>query len=213
MVVINQEYELAPVDAVRPHPKNPRRGDTVAICESIVTNGFYGAVVAQRSTGYILAGNHRWKAAKDTGAETIPVIWIECADDEALRILLADNRTNDLADYDTEALHRVIEDVLERTGSLEGTGYDADFLQPAEDAQEETKTLLDQAVQLRPQREYVVVMCEDADEFERLKVALSLKMVRRGGYKAGSQFDAPGVERVVYARKLLGLLDVGSDSE
>ncbi|MFN3323433.1 MAG: ParB N-terminal domain-containing protein [Bryobacteraceae bacterium] len=213
MVVINQEYELAPVDAVRPHPKNPRRGDAVAIADSIVQNGFYGAVVAQRSTGFILAGNHRWKAAKDTGAETIPVIWVDCDEDEALRILLVDNRTNDLADYDTEALHRVIEEVLERTGSLEGTGYDPDFLQSAEDAQEETKTLLDQAVQLRPQREYVVVMCEDADEFERLKLALSLKMVRRGGYKAGSQFDAPGVERVIYARKLLGLLNAGSDSE
>jgi DNA modification methylase len=122
VVVINQEYELASVDAVRPHPKNPRRGDTVAICESIATNGFYGAVVAQRSTGYILAGNHRWKAAKDTGAETIPVIWVDCDEDEALRILLVDNRTNDLAGYDDKALADLLSQVVE--GGLTGTGYD-----------------------------------------------------------------------------------------
>lgn len=213
MEIINESYELAPLDAVKPHPKNPRRGDTVAICESIVHNGFYGAVIAQRSTGFILAGNHRYKSARDTGAEKIPVIWVECDDDEALRILLADNRTNDLAEYDTEALNRVVAEVLEATGSLEGTGYDPDFLQPAEETAEETKTLLDQAVQLRPQREYVVVMCEDPDEFERLKKALALKIVRRGGYKVGSQLDAPGVERVVHAKKLLELLDADSDSE
>lgn len=111
--IINQEYELVPVDALKPHPQNPRRGDTVAIAESIVHNGFYGAVVAQKSTGLILAGNHRWKAAKDTGGVEIPTIWVECDDHEALKILLADNRTNDLAEYDAKALAAVLSQVIE----------------------------------------------------------------------------------------------------
>ena len=54
-----QAYELVAPRALRPHPRNPRRGDVDAIEESIAENGFYGCVVAQRSTGYILAGNHR----------------------------------------------------------------------------------------------------------------------------------------------------------
>jgi hypothetical protein len=29
----------------------------------IQTNGFFGALVVQRSTNKILAGSHRWKAA------------------------------------------------------------------------------------------------------------------------------------------------------
>lgn len=120
MEIINQEYELVPVAGLRPHPKNPRKGDTVAIADSIVHNGFYGAVVAQRSTGYILAGNHRHKAAADTGADEVPTIWVDCDDEQALRILLADNRTNDLAGYDEKALA----ELLSGLDSLDGTGYD-----------------------------------------------------------------------------------------
>ena len=120
MQIINQEYDLVPVDALRPHPRNPRRGDTVAIGESIASNGFYGAVVAQRSTSLILAGNHRWKTAKDAGATEIPTIWVDADDEQALRILLADNRTNDIAGYDDAALA----ELLGSLPSLEGTGYD-----------------------------------------------------------------------------------------
>jgi DNA modification methylase len=121
--IINQEYDLVPVDALKPHPRNPRRGDTVVIAESIIQNGFYGAVVAQKGTGLILAGNHRWKAAKDAGATEIPVVWVEADDKQALRILLADNRTNDLAGYDDKALADLLSQVIEG-GGLTGTGYD-----------------------------------------------------------------------------------------
>ena len=57
---INDGYEVLPLDAVKPHPRNPRRGDLDAIKASVDVNGFYGAVVANKRTGYILAGNHRW---------------------------------------------------------------------------------------------------------------------------------------------------------
>jgi DNA modification methylase len=120
MQIINQEYELVPVAGLRQHPRNPRKGDTVAIAESIAHNGFYGAVVAQQGTGYVLAGNHRLKAAIDTGATEVPVIWVDADDDQALRILLADNRTNDIAGYDDAALA----EILKSLDSLEGTGYD-----------------------------------------------------------------------------------------
>lgn len=120
MHIINQEYELVPVASLTPHPRNPRKGDTPAIAKSITHNGFYGAVVAQRSTGFILAGNHRLKAAVSTGAAEVPVIWVDCDDERALRILLADNRTNDLAGYDEAALA----ELLGSLPSLEGTGYD-----------------------------------------------------------------------------------------
>jgi len=127
MKIINQAVETAPVDAVRPHPRNPRQGDIGAIHQSIEANGFYGAVVAQRSTGFILAGNHRWQAARHAGATEVPVIWVDVEDDHALRILLADNRTNDLATYDDNALAELLQELAD-AGSLAGTGYDGDAL-------------------------------------------------------------------------------------
>ncbi len=115
------------VESVRPHPKNPRQGDVGAICESIEANGFYGAIVAQRSTGFILAGNHRLMAAKAQGLTEIPCVWVDVDDDRALRILLADNRTNDLASYDDTVLAALLSD-LANTSDLTGTGYDGDDL-------------------------------------------------------------------------------------
>lgn len=128
MQIINTASELAPLDAVRPHPRNPRRGDIGSIHESIQANGFYGAVIAQKSTGFILAGNHRWQAARQAGAAEIPITWVDVDDDHALRILLADNRTNDLASYDDEALAEILKDLHAATGTLAGTGYDGDDL-------------------------------------------------------------------------------------
>ena len=75
-----------------------------------------------------------------------------------------------------------------------------------EDGASSEETLLDQAVQLEPGKEFVVVMCEDEDDWTRLKTALDLGTVRRGGYKAGSAFDATGTERVVKASRLLKIL-------
>lgn len=128
MRIINSTTELAPLDTVRPHPRNPRQGDTGAIHESIEANGFYGAIIAQKSTGFILAGNHRWQAAQQSGATEIPVTWVDVDDDHALRILLADNRTNDLASYDDEALAEILREIHAEHGNLIGTGYDGDDL-------------------------------------------------------------------------------------
>ena len=123
----NERYEVVPIERLTPHPKNPRRGDVGAIGKSIAKNGFYGAVVAQTSTGHILAGNHRYEAAKREGATEVPVLWIDVDDKTARRILLADNKTNDEAGYDDMALARVLEECRNDDDFL-GTGYtDADF--------------------------------------------------------------------------------------
>jgi hypothetical protein len=93
-----------------------------------------------------------------------------------------------------------------------GTGYDdaslAELIDDTSDrpaAEHEKKPDLDQAIQLRPNREYVVVMCADdeGEEWEQLKQALKLKPVRRGGYKPGSPFDMVGTQRVIYAADLI----------
>ncbi|MGZ3423126.1 MAG: DNA methyltransferase [Polyangiales bacterium] len=120
--IVNEQYERVAVDAVRPHPKNPRRGDLDAIVESIRKNGFYGACVVQRSTGHILAGNHRFLAAKKAGLTEVPVLFVDVDDRAAEKILLADNRTSDLATYDDEALAALLKEIA-TAGELEGTGF------------------------------------------------------------------------------------------
>lgn len=193
MRILNGNSELAPIDAVRPHPRNPRQGDTGAIHESITTNGFYGAVIAQKSTGFILAGNHRHQAAVQAGAVEIPVTWVDVDDDHALRILLADNRTNDLASYDDAALAEILKDIHEAHGTLAGTGYDGDAL-------DDLLADLGEAPELGAAPEAQV---DRADEL-REKWGTELGQLWRAGEHrllCGDSFDAECVSRLMNGKR------------
>ena len=122
---VEQEYvEAYPVADLVEHPDNPRRGSDVAVTESIEANGFYGAVIVQKSTQFVLAGNTRLRSVREAGEESIPTMVLDCDDETATRILLADNRLSDLAEYDNRALLRLLDDVSEYEPTLLGTGYD-----------------------------------------------------------------------------------------
>jgi len=131
-VVIDQEYELVDVNALKEHPQNPRKGNVEAIGESIETVGWYGAVVAQKSTSYILAGNHRHREAKKRKAKQVPTIWLDVDDDTAMRILLGDNRIADLGGYDEELL----KECLDGLQTLDGTGWGLKEIEEQEEAPE-----------------------------------------------------------------------------
>lgn len=116
--------EVVKVDDLVIHPTNPRIGDVDAIADSIKENGWWGTVVVQESSSRVLAGNHRVMAAQKLGMETIPVYWVDVDDQQAARILLADNRTNDMATYDLDVLSVLLKN-LNDDDLLLGTGYDS----------------------------------------------------------------------------------------
>ncbi len=122
--LIVSTFELVPVESLINHPENPRRGDVEAVMASIQANGFYGALVVQRSSRHVLVGNHRLRAARRLEMPEVPVAWVDVDDDRARRILIADNRSSDLASWDDEALIAL----LQSMGDLEGTLFDDDDL-------------------------------------------------------------------------------------
>jgi len=122
------DTQTVEIGQVRPHPKNVRQGDIGAISESLEAHGQYRAIVVQRSTGHILAGNHTWKAAKALGWKQISAHFIDCDDEKAMRILLADNRANDLATYDDAALAAVLKELAATDDGLTGTLFDGESL-------------------------------------------------------------------------------------
>lgn len=115
----SQQYEVGPIDDIQPHPRNPNKGDSAAIRESLDENGFYGAVIVQRSTGYILIGNHRWAEEKAAGATEIPRIYLDVDDKRALKIMLADNATRQGASIE----EKILADILKDLPDGRGTGY------------------------------------------------------------------------------------------
>ncbi|GGX36450.1 ParB/RepB/Spo0J family partition protein [Streptomyces noursei] len=118
-----------PVDELAPYHRNPRTGDLDSITESLSAHGQYRPIVANRGTltgrpNEILAGNHTLKAAKQLGWGEIAVTWLDVDDDIAAKIAIVDNRTSDLAGYDT----LLLADILQDLPDLQGTGYDQEQL-------------------------------------------------------------------------------------
>jgi len=124
MKVIDQVFDPEiDIDSIKEHPENPRKGDDRAVNESVERNGFFGGILIQKSSGYVIAGNTRYRVMSNEGAATIPGFWVDCDDETATRIMLADNRTSDLAFYDDEALFTLLRGLVDSEG-LDGTGYD-----------------------------------------------------------------------------------------
>lgn len=106
------------------YPDNPRRGNVDAIKASLEANGQFRPVVVQKSTNYVLAGNHTVQAAEALGWTEVAAWVMDVDDEQAKRIVLADNRTADLGWYDDGDLLTL----LEGLDALDGTGYAIDDL-------------------------------------------------------------------------------------
>lgn len=119
--ILFSEVAIVGIDVPIPYPQNPRHGDVDAISESLDENGMYKPLVLQKSTGYILVGNHTWKAQKREGWTETAVVYVDVDDQRAKKIVAADNRIPDLGTYDTDILGELLSSI-DDPGI--GTGYD-----------------------------------------------------------------------------------------
>lgn len=122
------------VDDLAQFPGNANNGDLEALRESIEVNGFFSPVIVQASTGYIIAGNHRWMVAQELGMVTIPAIFIDVDDEQAKRMNVADNRIARLGKDDPALLAELLSDLSETDYGLMGTGFSHSELQTMLDA-------------------------------------------------------------------------------
>ena len=123
------DFEMVPIGRLKVHPRNVNESDLGAIIESIKAQGFYGALVAQRGTNFVCAGNHRLLAAQELGFDTLPVTWIDCDDETALRVMIADNATTRRGHDNPAALAELLAELAAtETGLGAGLGYDGDDL-------------------------------------------------------------------------------------
>lgn len=109
-----------------PETSNPRRGQIDRIRESLREFGFYRTVVVRKPQMTVLAGNHTVKAATAEGWDTIHATFVEVTDEQADRIVIVDNRLNDLAHNDDRVLAAMLASF---DGNLAGTGFTADEFQ------------------------------------------------------------------------------------
>ena len=127
--LISQDYEPAvPLDQLTPHPANPNQGDRGLVGELIEANGFAGAVLAQKSTGLLIDGEHRWLAAQDKGMATIPVLWLDVDDDARDRLLASLNEATRRGMNDMAKLVDLLQGLAVTPRGLAGAAFDGDDL-------------------------------------------------------------------------------------
>ena len=118
------EYLSMPVDDLVLDAANPRKGNVREIKASLQEFGQHRAVVVQRKTNKIIAGNHLVKAARQLGWTHVDCVIVDDDDLKAVRRGLVDNRVGDLGEYDDDILKTL---VLEAGGNL--PGFDDAFIE------------------------------------------------------------------------------------
>lgn len=117
------------IETLRPFDANPRRGNVSRIAESLEHLGQYRPIVVNIGSltgraNEVLAGNHTLAAAKSLGWSEIDAHVIDVDDETAKRIVIVDNRTNDLATYDNAELAAL----LDSLPSLDATAWTSEEL-------------------------------------------------------------------------------------
>jgi hypothetical protein len=140
----------------------------------------------------VLGGNMRLKACKEAGLKEVPIILADnLTEDEQKQFIIKDNVGFGEWDWDMIANEWDAD-------QIEEWGLDLPFDAKIDDMEDGETLDFEQSVQLIPPKEYILVMADpNSEEWEDLKNVLKLKMVRRGGYKEGSNFDAISLERVL----------------
>jgi len=195
------------VNLLKEYPNNARRGDVSVLVESLKVNGQYRPIVVQKSTNYVLAGNHLLRASKQLGWEKINAVIIDCDDEKALKIVLADNRTADLGDYNEDLLKTL----LESLDDFNGTGYteqDLLDLEKLSGVEREEKPEIEFSLALREENNYVILAFDNALDWQAAITTFDLKTVKAWDSRKG--FSRMGIGRVINGAEIVRKLNADS---
>ncbi len=161
----------------------------------------------------VRAGNGTLEAARRLQWESIDCIYTSLNGSDAIAYAIADNRTAELAEWDEDTLAAQLNGLLTESEEIAlAAGFTPEEIEAMgciDDEPEgaEGKSKLPQSLQLEPGREYILIAFDDPSEFDEAKGILGLGLVRRGGYKEGSPFEAVSTERVLNWKRLKGILE------
>lgn len=115
------DMEHVAVGRLVPWELNPRKKQPVdEVARSIRALGFGAPILAQRSSGRVIAGHTRLQAAKQLGLESVPVRWLDVDDHKATLLAIADNKLGEKAEWDDEKLDALVAELVSEEVELIG---------------------------------------------------------------------------------------------
>jgi len=117
------------VDELTPWADNPRvnAGAVEHVADSIKRFGFASPIIA-RQNGEVIAGHTRLLAAKQLGLDVVPVRYLDLDPVDAKLLALADNRVGEIAEWDSDKLEQVLNELALEDAQLDGLGWSDDEL-------------------------------------------------------------------------------------
>jgi ParB-like chromosome segregation protein Spo0J len=195
------------INLIKPNPNNPRIIKDDKFKKLVQSIKDFPQMLELRpividENNIVLGGNMRLKACQELGLKDVPTIYAkDLTEDQKKEFIIKDNvgfgewNWDELAnDWDEELLVE--------------WGLDLPIGQQIDELEEGEEILLEQAIQLKPKREYVVIMCdEENSDWDELKQSLNLPMVKRGACKTTSPFEKhTSVQRVINAKDIINAL-------
>jgi ParB-like chromosome segregation protein Spo0J len=195
-------------------PANARKHDDKNIDSIIASLRRFGQQkpIVIDASNVVRAGNGTLEAAKRLGWDSIECVKTSLKGSDAIAYAIADNRTAELAEWDEDTLAAQLNGLLAESEDIAlAAGFTAEEIEEMgriDDELEggEGESKLPQSLQLEPGKEYILIAFDDPSEFDEAKGILGLGLVRRGGYKEGSPFEAVSTERVLEWNRLKGIL-------
>ena len=189
------QVQRVALSAIKPNPDNPRVIRDERFAKLVQSIKDFPEMLDLRpivvnADGVVLGGNMRLRACKEAKLREVPVVYAHTLTPAQQReFIIKDNVGFGDWDWDTLA-NNWDESKLDAWGLT----IDAEI----DEAEEGDDIEFPQSVQLTPTQEYIVICAEpNSLEWDELRAAFQLGMVRRGGYKEGSPFEAVGIERVL----------------
>lgn len=128
------DIKIIDIDRLRPHPLNPKvhsQDQIEKISRSIEVNGWGRSILVTPNddgeTYTIIAGHATTKAAEYLGMEQVPAVVATITPEQAIALMVADNRLAELADTDAEALGLIFSHLSQEYPDMDleaSTGYD-----------------------------------------------------------------------------------------
>lgn len=150
------------ISELKNNPNNPRKNDNAVdtVAKSIQKYGFRNPLIVD-DAGIVWCGNTRLKAAKKLKLKEVPCIVVnDLTEQQMTELALLDNKTNEIAEWDTD----VLSDILK---SVDLSEFDLDW--NVDDVLETPNEIDRKDISDTVQSQYeLIVDCEDENNLEKL---------------------------------------------